>query len=253
MAHPTHSIGLLVIGHGTRSDQGRQYFWSTVNHVTEELPGTVVVGGFLEHHTPDIPMALQALARQGLSEVVLAPLLLCSAGHAERDIPAAARRGAAAVQLPVRQLDVLGCHPRILALSATRFRTALGPHDDPDNVLWLCVARGSSHASATAEMHRFVALRRTLTPVGTAALAFLNKAEPRVETVVSEIAASHYTTVIVQPHLLYPGRLLSRLHQLVTRQDRVHRRQRWILTDCLGCDRAIAQVVAERFRAVAPA
>ena len=91
----SNSIGLLVVGHGTPHDQGQQEFWTTVRQVAEELPETVVEGCFLEAAAPDIPTALQVLARQGLSEVVLVPLLLFSAGHAERDIPAVVLRAAA--------------------------------------------------------------------------------------------------------------------------------------------------------------
>jgi sirohydrochlorin ferrochelatase len=76
-------------------------------------------------------------------------------------------------------------------------------------------------------------------------------ADPRVETVLPQVAAMDAPTVVVQPHLLYPGRLLSRLRQLVNEQDRSPNRQQWIVADCLGCDRAISRVVVERFREVA--
>jgi sirohydrochlorin cobaltochelatase len=241
-----------VVGHGTRHVQGQQDFWTTVRHVAEELPDTVVEGCFLEAAAPDIPTALKAMARQGLNEVVLAPLLLFSAGHAERDMPAAALEAAAEARLTVRQAAVLGCHPQILALSATRFRTALGADHAPAEVLWLFVGRGSADAAATAEMHRVVAGRLALTPVGRTVVAFLALAEPRVETVVPQIAATDFATVVVQPHLLYPGTLLSRLQRIVAVQDRDPRRQHWILAECLGCDRAIARVVAERFREAIP-
>jgi sirohydrochlorin cobaltochelatase len=248
MACRKNTIGLLVVGHGTRHDQGKQDFWTTVEHVAEELPNTVVEGCFLEAGTPDISTALHAMARRELSEVVLAPLLLFSAGHAQRDIPAAALQAAADARLTVRQVDVLGCHPQILALSAARFRSAVGAPYAPEEVLWLFVGRGSSDAAATAEMDRFAAGRLALTPVGRAVVAFLAMAEPRVEAVVPRIAAMDFATVVVQPHLLYPGTLLSRLQRIVAVQDRNPRRQHWILADCLGCDRVMARVVAERFR-----
>ncbi len=192
------------------------------------------------------------MARRGLREVVLVPLLLFSAGHAERDIPAAAAQAAAA-----RRTDACGRPPY---WAATR-RSWHSPPSDfarprlPTTPRRKCCGCSSDGAvvtlTATAEMDRFVAGRVALTPVGRVVVAFLAMAEPRVEAVVPQIAAMDLATVVVQPHLLYPGTLLSRLQRIVDVQDRGRLRQQWILAECLGCDRAIAQVVVERFRETA--
>lgn len=253
MAAGNNAIGLLVVGHGTFDDRGRDDFSSTVGQVARELPGTVVEGCFLEAATPDIATALEALSRRGLQEVVLVPLLLLAAGHAKRDIPAAAAQAAARTGMRVRQSAVLGCHPRILALSAERFRSAVGPGYAPEEVLWLLVGRGNRDADAAAELGRFVTSRLALTPVGHSVVAFLAMAHPRIEDVLPQVAATHVSTVVVQPHLLFPGALLARLRRIVEEQDRSGLRQQWILADCLGSDRAVAQVVVERFRETAGA
>lgn len=251
VASRKNTLGLLVVGHGTPHDLGQQDFWTTVRHVAQELPGTMVEGCFLERVAPDIQTTLEAMARQGLQEIVLVPLLLFSAGHAQRDIPAAAVQAAERTGLGVRQSAVLGCHGAILSLSAERFRSAVGPGYNPDDVLWLLVGRGSRDAGATAEMSRFATDRLALTPVGRVVLAFLAMAHPRVEAVLPRIAAMDYATVVVQPHLLYPGTLFSRLRTMVDEQDSGQLRQQWILAECLGCDRAIARVVTQRFREAA--
>jgi sirohydrochlorin cobaltochelatase len=244
-------VGLLVVGHGTPHEGGQREFRTTVRQVAQALPGTPVAGCFLERVDPDIPTALEAMARQGLQDVVLVPLLLFSAGHAERDVPAAAAWAAGRSGLRVRQSAVLGCHPEILALSAQRFLQAATPDYTPDDALWLLVGRGSREAGATAALSRFAAARRALTPVARSMVALLGMAHPRVERVLPEIAAMDYRTVVVQPHLLYPGTLLNRLRRLVDEQDRSQSRQQWILAECLGCDRAIARVVVQRFHETA--
>ena len=216
-----HSIGLLVVGHGTRHEQGQQDFWTTVRHVAEELPDTVVEGCFLEAVPPDIPTALEAMARRGLQEVVLVPLLLFSAGHAERDIPAAAAQAAAQTGLRGGRPPVLGCHsadPGALRRSDFHGRR---PRHVARDVLWLAVGRGSRDPTARAEMDRFVAARLALTPVGRVVVAFLAMADPRWKPCCPQVAAiDDVPTVVVQPHLLYPGTLFSRLQQLVAEQDR---------------------------------
>jgi sirohydrochlorin cobaltochelatase len=253
VAADKNAMGLLVVGHGTLDDRGREDYWRTVRQVARELPGTVVEGCFLEAATPDIATALEALAKQKLQEVVLVPLLLLAAGHAKRDIPAAAAQAAARTGIRVRQSAVLGCHPRILALSAERFHSAVGPGYVPAETLWLLVGRGSRDADATAELGHFATSRLALTPVNSSVVAFLAMAHPRIEEVLPQVAAMPYSTVVVQPHLLFPGALLARLQRLVDEQDRSGRRQQWILADCLRGDQAIVQVVVERFRETAGA
>ena len=241
-----------MVGHGTHDERGQRDFWITVRQVAEELPDCVVEGCFLEAAAPDIPTALAGMAQRGLQDVVVVPLLLFSAGHARRDIPAAVARVAARTGIRVRQSDVLGCHPQVLQLSAERFLAAAGSDYAPETVLLLFVAHGSRDPAATAQSQRFVAQRVARTPVGQVVVAFLAMAEPRVEEVLAEITATEFGRVVVQPHLLYPGSLLSRLRRIVEMQDpgRLRpgrQRQQWILADCLGCDRAIARAVAGRF------
>jgi sirohydrochlorin cobaltochelatase len=240
--------GLLIVGHGTCDAHGQRDFWTTVRQVAQQLPATTVAGCFLERTAPDLASALAGLARSGVRTVVLAPLLLFAAGHARRDIPAIAGDAGARLGLQLLHADVLGCHHLLIQLSATRFRAALGPESDPQDVLLLMVGRGSQDADATAAMHRFVDQRLALTPVGRAAIAFLAMAHPRVVHVLPDIVASSFDRVVVQPHLLYRGALWSRLERMVQEQDSAVGRQRWTLADCLGCDWAVAQVVVERFR-----
>jgi sirohydrochlorin cobaltochelatase len=248
MTERGEAIGLLVVGHGTHEAQGQRDFWTTVAQVTEELPGTPVAGCFLELASPSIATALATLAQQGIREVVLVPLLLFSAGHAQRDIPMAARNAAEACGLQLRQTDVLGCHPRLLQLSAARFAEALEVGERPADTLLLLVGRGSRDTAATADMHRFAEQRRVLTPVGSSQVAFLAMAHPRIETLASSLDTAPFRRVVVQPHLLYPGALLARLERLVREQNAICRRPPWTLAECLGCDRAVAQTVAERFQ-----
>jgi sirohydrochlorin cobaltochelatase len=208
-----------------------------------------VDGCFLEAAAPDILTVLEAMAADGLERVVAVPLILFAAGHARRDIPQALELAANRTGLRVRQADVLGWHPEVLQLSARRFQAAAGPDYDPDSTCWLFVGRGSNDDQATAAFHEFARRRSELTPLAHRETAFLALAQPLVEEVAKRMASSSYERVVLQPHLLYPGSLLSRLRQLVAVQELNRPRQQWILADCLGCDRAIARAVVDRFQA----
>ncbi len=238
---------LLMVGHGTPNPCGQQGFWTTVRQVAQRLPGTPVAGCFLERVAPDLESALAALAHRGRERVVLAPLLLFAAGHQQRDIPAITQDAGTRLGLHVLQSDVLGCHDRLVELSARRFREALSPGADLEDVLLLMVGRGSREPAATAAMRQFLERRLRHTPVGRAEVAFLALTHPRVEDVLRDVAAAPQRHVVVQPHLLYRGVLWSRLARLMREQRAVRDRQRWTLADCLGCDGAVAEVVVERY------
>jgi sirohydrochlorin cobaltochelatase len=241
--------GLLIVGHGTRSRPGREAFLGVVEQVERFLPGTLVQTGFLEAAAPDIETAVGRMAQAGCRRVILVPLLLFSAGHARRDIPAQARQAAQQYRIAVITTPVLGCHPRILGLSARRFRATIrDTHADPREVFMLMVGRGSRDAEATAQMHRFVRQRVARTPVGRVLTAFMAMADPHVESVIPDIALAPQTTVIVQPHLLFPGQLLCRLRRLVQLQQRRQTRQQWLVTDVLGGDSAVALAIVDRFQ-----
>jgi sirohydrochlorin ferrochelatase len=125
------TVGYLIVGHGTRNTAGqnqvRQLFSQMTNEMAHySLPGHASALAFLELAQPDIPTAVEQLHRRGVVDLVVVPVLLFTAGHAERDIPQAVqveceRRG----MRILRQSSSLGCDSHILELSADRFRDAL--------------------------------------------------------------------------------------------------------------------------------
>jgi sirohydrochlorin ferrochelatase len=116
---------------------------------------------------------------------------------------------------------------------------AAGPSLD-----WLLlVARGSRDDSATAEMHNFARLRQQATAwaspteskVGTAhpthvEVAFLAMARPLLSEKLAEVAARHYTRVIVQPHFLFSGELVDSIGTQVVAMASNQPKTEWLLT-----------------------
>ena len=96
------------------------------------------------------------------------PLVLFSAGHAKRDIPAALAQAIARNPgVDIELCPPLGCHPAILELVASTStagrRLSAGARTvSPDETLLILVGRGSSDAEAIAEMRRLADLRRAV-------------------------------------------------------------------------------------------
>ena len=154
-AGPTR--GVVVVGHGTADPVGAEETRQIAALVARMLPDVAVELGFLEVIGPSIGEALERLAARGCTEVVAAPLLLFTAGHARRDVPEAVRDGAARAGLVVRQSEALGCHPDILALTQQRRREALASLAalPAENTVLLMIGRGSSDPTAHRQLHDF--------------------------------------------------------------------------------------------------
>jgi sirohydrochlorin cobaltochelatase len=246
--------GLLLVGHGSREQVGRDEFLATVRLVAQWAGGAPVEACFLEFATPTIADGFQALmerptAGRTVRRVVVVPVLLFSAGHAQRDIPAAVT--AAANEYPeidVVQTEHLGCHAEILALSNLRYDEALAAAApaNAENTALVMVGRGSHDADATAEMLRFAQLRWQQTPVAQMATGFVAMAEPKLQEVLDQAATWGVRRVVVQPHLLFGGVLLDRIRDLVARQAQLHPRIEWLLTEHLGPAPHVARAVISR-------
>src|SRR5262245_56819399 len=120
--------GLLLVGHGTRSEVGTAQFLALAkairNRVSDELR---VEAAFLELQQPDIEAAVGRLVDQGIDQLVTMPLLLFAAGHAKEDVPGAvagalARRERSDIRLT--QAQHLGRHSAVVELSRLRMEEA---------------------------------------------------------------------------------------------------------------------------------
>jgi len=259
--------GLLLVGHGTRDEQGLAEFHDLARHVTALAGGFLVEPCFLELAQPDIPAAIERLVNRGVRQIILAPLMLFAAGHAKRDIPRAVEEAlrihgsALGVQpqappgdlsptLAVTYLPALECNQQILDLSRQRFDEALAdkPKIDPAETLLILVARGSSSPEATAMMHRFAALRGESTPVARVEVCFVAKAQPGLESALAGAAQSRFHRIIVQPHLLFTGQVLEEVRHAASAAAASSRdalKRQWIVTQHLGPSPLVARAIAE--------
>ena len=89
----------------------------------------------------------------------------------------------------VEQAEHLGCHPALLELSKCRYHEALPANSrvSAESIALVMVGRGSHDPEATAEMFRFVDLRRQLTPAACAQACFVAMAAPLLDSVLEQV------------------------------------------------------------------
>ena len=272
----------MVVGHGTADPVGAEETRQVAALVARMLPDVAVELGFLEVIGPSIGEALSRLAARGCDEVVAAPLLLFTAGHARRDVPEAVRDGAARAGLVVRQSDALGCHPSLLALARHRRREAmasLAPVPAESTVL-LMIGRGSSDPTAHRQLHDFAVaschddqgqhdqLAGMELSAGRAAysaetcptrieLGFVAAARPTLPEAIANAAAGGSAAgvggnavpvrrVVVQPHLLFRGHVEEQVTAAVDRGRQEHPGVEWVQVQRLGADPLVARALIDR-------
>jgi sirohydrochlorin cobaltochelatase len=210
--------GALLVGHGTRNAAGRAEFLKTAATMAELLPHLALEPCFLELAAPGIATAVERLVRRRVKGICVMPLMLLAAGHVKRDIPAAVTEAVNKLGgLPTTQAPHLGCHKRLLELSAKRYQEALAgrPQVAVENTLLIMVGRGSRDPEAVDEMRRFVRLRREITPVGGVETCFAAMADPSLNQTLATATRGPFRHVVVQPHLLFEGSLLARVRAQV--------------------------------------
>jgi sirohydrochlorin ferrochelatase len=82
------SLGVLVVGHGSRDAEANGEFETLVATYRAARPDLDVVHAYVELAHPSLSDALCLLAQRTESVVVL-PLFLFAAGHVKNDIPLA--------------------------------------------------------------------------------------------------------------------------------------------------------------------
>jgi sirohydrochlorin cobaltochelatase len=245
--------GLLLIGHGTRSQAGVQQFLDIAATLGARAPEAIVEPAFLELAEPNISAAVTRLCERGARTIVVVPFLLAAADHVKEDIPAAVKAAVANVShdLSLIFAEHLGSSAAVLELSTLRYREAVEnlPHVAPEATCHLLVGRGTHDSSAIAEVTEFARLLADVVLVGETRLAFLAMAQPSLAEELQRIAATPFERVVVQPHLLFEGDLADSVGRQVAKWAGQQPERQWlttaVLADPVGKPKQGAYLLAE--------
>lgn len=79
--------GLLIVGHGSRSQEARDTFEETVQLVRRTGEYSLVEGAHMELAQPSIPEMVEKLAAEQVDEIIVVPYFLYKGIHIKKDIP----------------------------------------------------------------------------------------------------------------------------------------------------------------------
>ncbi len=241
--------GVLLVGHGTRDEVGTSQFFELASLLADQLDPVPVEAALLEFQQPTIPQAWDALVSQNVKRLRVAPLLLFAAGHAKQDIPNALLECQARTPgIAFDQTRPLSRHPAMIELARRRLAKSLSQATAPSNrTAVVMVGRGSYDPCAQADMRVLAEVVGHRVDVASVTTAFYAMASPRLPVVLDELAASQqFDTIIVQPHLLFEGRLYQAILGQVDEARQRYPNIQWINSDYLGPDRLVARAIVGR-------
>lgn len=227
---------VVYIGHGSRKAEGNAQFIHFVQAVMKELPYEKQEIAFLELTTPTIPDTLEKLIKEGVSNVLIVPVLLFSATHHKRDIPMELQQISRKYpQVSFIMTEPFGVHEYMIQLVQKRVEAVRVEK----NAAVLLVGRGSSDAEPIGKLKE-IAKRveeKLQMPVYN---AFLTAYDPKVNQALEELQ-HQYKTVYVMPYLLFTGLLLRRIECVVAKYPQVA-----VMCNNLQFDRLMEQTLLVR-------
>ncbi|MFG0288826.1 MAG: sirohydrochlorin chelatase [Rhodopirellula sp. JB044] len=281
----TSRRGVLLVGHGTRDEQGTDEFFQLGERLAQRMRGTAVVKPcLLEFQQPDIAAAWDSLMSAGCDRVTVAPLLLFSAGHAKSDIPGEVEtarsktpngdnvevrfakpitRNAAMIEAVRSRLRKTLCRRPALASSAPSQSSDVLGQPQPRTAV-VMVGRGSRDPCATSDMRLLseVAVRGTGRKNSPSLAAefglpstglwttFYAMASPRLPETLEQVAGTgDFDRVIVQPHLLFAGRLYEAIQKQVGEAAERFPGMQFDVSEYLGPTDLVASALADRIAA----
>jgi sirohydrochlorin cobaltochelatase len=238
---------LLLVGHGTRSDEGVAGFHRLVERLQRRLPDVDVEGGFIELAPPPLTDAVTGLVDRGHRHLVAVPLMLAGAGHAKGDIPGAmARELARNPGLTYTYGRPLGSNPQVLQALDERLGEVLDQGDRATTYVVL-VGRGSTDPDANAEVAKAARLFQEGRGLAGVEVSFISLAEPGVPAALERCRRLGAERVVVLPYFMFAGVLPDRIVQQTREWEQANPGTEVRAAPLIGdCD-LLADLVVERY------
>ena len=113
-------IGVIVIGHGSRSKDAKETFYQIVEQLKESMNGEVE-GCFMEISEPHIPETIEKMYNKGVREITALPYFLFNGIHMKEDIPEILQLAKEKYQdLVIKMAQPIGYHKAVVEILKER-------------------------------------------------------------------------------------------------------------------------------------
>lgn len=215
---------LLMIGHGTRDQQGRQTFLDFANAYQALDTSRPVLPCFLELTGPTIQEGVDQCVEQGYTELSVLPILLFAARHNKFDVTNELDRARARhPQVRFHYGRHFGITTGILDLWRRRLAELDQPLSDPgshrNETVLLVVGRGSSDPDANGDVYKLARLLWEGSGYKTVETCFIGITHPRLEEGFNRARLFQPQRIIVLPYFLFTGVLVNKIFDITAQQQ----------------------------------
>ncbi|WP_102692457.1 sirohydrochlorin chelatase [Rummeliibacillus pycnus] len=232
---------VIYIAHGTRVQEGVDEARAFVERAKKYIPIKLQEICFLELVEPTIEQTIERCIQKGASEIALVPILLLTANHAKKDIPAIVK--------PIERKyphivfsygKPFGIHPSLITQIYERIEEQTS--DLAPDAEILLIGRGSSDPGVVRDFAEIATRFKLRYGVRHVEIAFLYGNGPKFSSFVEKIVKSPNKQRYIVPYLLFQGLLRKHIEkelegiQLVT------------VCNSLGYGDRVLEVLVERTR-----
>ena len=212
-------IGVMLCGHGSRSQEAVDEFAHLANRLPAFLPNSWMVDyGYLEFANPVIREGLDRLRARACDRILAVPGMLFAAMHAKNDIPSVLNAYAAEHGLRIDYGRELGVDPRMIRAAADRIEAAIatadatrGPVPRAETCL-VVIGRGASDPDANSSVSKISRLLWEGMGFGWCETGYSGVTFPLVEPALTHAARLGYRRIVVFPYFLFTGILVDRIY-----------------------------------------
>ncbi len=237
---------LVLLGHGTRDQAGRQAFLKFAQHLQYYDPSRPIIPCFLELTDPLLQAGLDQCVDRGFHEVTVLPVLLFAARHSKFDITHALDQARQRhPDLTIHYGRHLGVALQWLTLWQQRLHQIQSSIAPAETVI-LFVGRGSSDPDANGDVYKLARLLWEGSQYKGIEVCFTGITHPRLEAGFERVWTWNPKRVVVIPHLLFTGVLVKRIQTVVQAQLATHPQIPIQLLSEIGSDPVLFDLIRER-------
>jgi sirohydrochlorin ferrochelatase len=232
---------LIALAHGSRDPRSARTITALIAEVKQQRPDLRVERAFLELAKPNFQAVVDRLVKAGFDEIVVVPLLLTEAYHANVDVPEAIAEATARHEgLRIRATAVLGLETCFLEVLDERLREALKISRVRELDALVLAAAGTSDPLANQAVARLARLWGTHHKLPVTA-AYASSAPPATGEAVRAFRAEGRRHIAVASLFLAPGFLPDRAAELALEAGAV------AVSEPLGAHPEVARTILARY------
>ena len=251
-ARAVSRIGVMVCGHGSRSQAAVEEFAVVAERLRTQFPDWPVEHGYLEFANPVLRDGLDTLREAGCDHILAVPGMLFAAMHAKNDIPSVLNTYAAQHGIKVQYGRELGVDPRMVAAAADRVRAAMAEADANGQAVpahetcLVVIGRGASDPDANSNVAKITRLLWEGLGFGWAETGYSGVTFPLVEPCLEKVTRLGFKRVIVFPYFLFTGVLIDRIYGFTDIVAKAHPEIEFVKAGYLNDHPQVIETFAER-------